>query len=95
MSQNCHFWTLNSLRQNAITTKQQIVSIFEENGFETRPIIAGNFCLHPAGALLDKAQDFPETQKLHEQGFMISAFTDNVNYYLKLLSQVREQICQL
>ena len=83
------------VRQNTIATKQQIVSIFEENGFETRPIIAGNFCLHPAGALLNNGKDFPETQQLHDQGFMISAFTDNVNYYLKLLSQVKEKICKL
>ncbi|MCE2517214.1 MAG: DegT/DnrJ/EryC1/StrS family aminotransferase, partial [Alphaproteobacteria bacterium] len=41
------------IRPEASANKQQIVQIFEDAGFETRPIIAGNFCLHPVGELLN------------------------------------------
>ena len=78
---------------NGPVSKKQVVQIFEEVGFETRPIIAGNFCLHPVGELLKSDHNFPHTQYLHDQGFMISAFTDNADNYSSRLDEVKEKIC--
>ncbi len=59
--------------KDAPFTRAKITAFLENNGIETRPIVAGNVARHPVGQLFSEFQerDFPGADEVHQRGFYI------------------------
>lgn len=91
---DCSWMNIAILTQdNSTLGKGKLVRIFEEAGIETRPIIAGDFSQHPASQYCSNVSEYKITKRLHSQGFMISAFTDNEDLFSSLMMGIASQ-CQ-
>ncbi len=80
------------LNEKYIDVKQKFVSLLDQNGIETRPIISGNFLNQPAAKLyklnLGK-KIFKNAQKVQDLGFLIGLHTKKINKnQLKLLHDI-------
>lgn len=69
------------LSDDVPATIQQVIDVFERNGVETRPIIAGNITKHPAmnGVEYRSPQPLEHCDRLLNQGFMIGCHPENLN----------------
>lgn len=83
------------VRDEAGIAKGQIVSIFENFGFETRPVIAGDFFAHPASQQFNKKNISINTQEIHKNGFLIGAFTENHEIFISRLKMVKAQLSRI
>ena len=80
---------------NSNLSKSDILKVFEDYGFETRPVIAGNFFMHPAGQSLNIQTEFTITDEIHRRGFLIGAFIEDHELFLDRLRLVRKELCNL
>lgn len=83
------------LDPNSNLSKIDTLKVFEKYGFETRPVIAGNFFMHPAGQSLNVQTQFPITDEIHRRGFLIGAFVEDHELFLNRLRLVRKELCNL
>ena len=76
-----HSWMNISfiINSNAPTALKDVVSIFEESGIETRPIITGNFANQPAAKYINEIKSYPKAQILTDQGFMIGCHAAEIS----------------
>ena len=84
------------LHDDSPLSVRELTQIFEKYSIETRPIITGNFLYHPASKYLKvKNTNFPNTDRVHNQGFMIGSFVEvapAVSAALKNLFQFLEKL---
>ncbi len=61
------------LEPDAPFTRTTLVSHLEENGIETRPIVAGNIARHPVSRLFAEfdGNGFPGADQVHDRGFYL------------------------
>lgn len=66
--------------------KHRLVQYLEDNNIQTRNYFAGNILLHPGYSFLDKAEDYPQANKVLDTVFFIGAaphYTEPVFQYIE------------
>ncbi|MCB0419632.1 MAG: DegT/DnrJ/EryC1/StrS family aminotransferase [Bdellovibrionales bacterium] len=77
---NEHSWMNIPILVESSVSKERVMSVFEKNGVETRPIIAGNLTKHPAIQSINyRKGPLPVCDQVLENGFMIGCHPDNLN----------------
>jgi CDP-6-deoxy-D-xylo-4-hexulose-3-dehydrase len=79
------------LQNKLIGKRSELIKLLSDNGFETRPIVAGNFALNPVMNHLSylPLPDLPSANVVHTEGFFIGnhhfKISDELEVFYKLL----------
>lgn len=70
-------------------TKRELVSFLEQNGVETRPIVAGNLARQPVAEIFPelKEPDLPGADVIHERGFYVGLYPIDARPQLDRLAE--------
>jgi CDP-6-deoxy-D-xylo-4-hexulose-3-dehydrase len=85
------------LTQECPFTKRDLLTYLEEQGIETRPIVAGNLALQPVCQYFPDLQDanLPGANTVHERGFYLGLYPFDMTQTLDRLAETFEQfICK-
>ena len=89
-----HSWMNIPFKVDSKYDAKKVMVLLEENGVETRPVIAGNLVEHPANDLIEfeAVDDLSNSNEILNHGFMIGCNPNTTNEELEVLKKAFQVI---